>query len=209
MVLVPGLVEMRDGKIISKEDGYMLIGAASRLLEKLARYEKVNTSIFVPLFTNVLQSQAPLRVKDWVSACLLKLEQVSEGRGYQIEVPLDLEVTIHDTIPWLVTEIGEDFSPTVRERAVMHLRHLMSQGRSTYAAAIANSGGIFPLVSLLKAGSSDARDAAIAILYNLSMNEDNHPAIMAAGAVPCLVELIRRGVPEWKLALYLLRALPS
>ncbi|CAM6094598.1 unnamed protein product [Calypogeia fissa] len=204
-----GLVEMRDGKGISKEDGYMLIGAAARLLEKLARYEMVNVSVFAPLLTNVLQSEAPLKVKDWVSACLLKLEQVSKGRGFKLEVPLDLEVTIHDTIPWLVTEIGEDFSPTVRERAVMHLRHLITQGMSTYAAAIANSGGILPLVNLLKVGSSDARDAAIAILYNLSMNEDNHPPIMAAGVVPCLVELIRSGVPEWKLALYLLRALPS
>lgn len=200
---------MRAGKMISKEDSYMLIGAASRLLEKLARFERVKTSRFAPLLANILQSQVPLRVKDWVSVCLLKLEQVGDDLDYVLEVPMDLEVTIHDTIPWLITEMGEEFSPTVRERAVMHLRCLMSQGRSAYVVAVANKGGIVPLVNMLKVGSSDAKGASVAILYNLSMNKDNHPTMMASGVVPCLVELIRTRAPDWKLALYLLRTLPS
>ncbi|KAL2630411.1 hypothetical protein R1flu_015097 [Riccia fluitans] len=207
-----GKVIRHDGKALLNEEGYMLIVAASRLLEKLGKYQKLTLAPkFGALLINILRSDVPLRVKDWVSACLLKLEQLSNGFGdeFQLELPVDFEVTVHDTIPWLVTEMGKDFSPTVRERAAMHLRQLISQGSSGYLAAIANAGGVYPLVDLLKEGTAEARAAAIAILYNLSMNEENHSVILAAGASPSLVDLVRRGGPGWKLALYLLRALPT
>ncbi|KAL3688296.1 hypothetical protein R1sor_014605 [Riccia sorocarpa] len=207
-----GKVTRRDGTTMLVEEGYMLVGAASRLLGKVGKYQKLKLAPkFASLLTNILRSDVPLRVKDWVSACLLKLERMSNGFGdeFQIGVPVDFEVTVHDTIPWLVTEIGNDFSPTVRERAVMHLRQLMSQGSSAYSAAIINAGGVYPLVDLLRKGTAEARAAALAVLYNLSMNEENHSVILAAGATPALVDLIRRGGLGWNLALYLLRALPT
>ncbi|KAL3688298.1 hypothetical protein R1sor_014607 [Riccia sorocarpa] len=207
-----GKVRRRDGTTLRNEEGYMLVGAASRLLRKVGKYEKLKLAPkFASLLTNILRSDVPLRVKDWVSACLLKLEQMSNGFGneFQIGIPVDFEITVHDTIPWLVTEIGNDFSPTVRERAVMHLRQLMSQGSSAYSAVVINSGGVYPLVDLLREGTAEARAGALAVLYNLSMNEKNHSVILAAGAAPALVDLIRRGGLGWKLALYLLRALSS
>jgi hypothetical protein len=43
----------------------------------------------------------------------------------------------------------------------------------------------------------------------LGMDSENHPAMLAAKIIPCLKRLVKTGAPEWKLALYLLRALPT
>jgi len=73
---------------------------------------------------------------------------------------------------------------------------------------MADSGGIFPLVKMLEEGDEDALEAALAILYNLSMDPENHPAIIAAGVVPLLKRIIVAEGPHGTKALQLLRTLP-
>lgn len=192
-----------------KEEIWSAMGAASRLLIKLLGFEGICNSIecehFVCVLRGILKSTIPLNVKDWVAACLLKLGLV--GMASDLSFPINLEVTLHDTIPKLIEGVGVMSPPTTREKSVVELHNIVSQGVVDYAVAIANSGAIFPLVNLLDEGSERAQEAALAILYNLGMNDENHPAIVAAGAIPHLERLVRLERSEWKLALYLLRAL--
>ncbi|OAE19512.1 hypothetical protein AXG93_4794s1240 [Marchantia polymorpha subsp. ruderalis] len=202
-----------DEIVLDREDGYRFVAALSRLVQTIARSAKFeNPSELAKILRNILQDEsAPLNIKDWVSASLIKLEQVCKGFGEDnpVEAFVDFEVHVRDTIPWLVRELGPDFSPIVRERAVTHLRLLLCQGSNAYATAVASAGAVDKLADLLKSGSDIARAASVSVLYTLSMNEENHPAMLAAGLAPCLVELVRRKVPEWRLAFYLLRALPK
>lgn len=192
-----------------KEEIWSAMGAASRLLIKLLGFEGICNSIecehFVCVLRGILKSTIPLNVKDWVAACLLKLGLV--GMASDLSFPINLEVTLHDTIPKLIEGVGVMSPPTTREKSVVELHNIVSQGVVDYAVAIANRGAIFPLVNLLDEGSERAQEAALAILYNLGMNDENHPAIVAAGAIPHLERLVRLERSEWKLALYLLRAL--
>ena len=57
-------------------------------------------------------------------------------------------------------------------------------------------------------GDGDALEASLAILYNLSMDPENHPAIIAAGAVPLLKRIVVAESSHWNRALQLLRTLP-
>lgn len=192
-----------------KEEIWSAIGAASRLLVKLLGFESICNSIecvhFVHVLRGILKSNIPLNVKDWVAACLLKLGLV--GMASDLNFPIYLEVTLHDTIPKLIEGVGVMSSPTTREKAVVELHNIVSQGVVDYAVAIANRGAIFPLVNLLGEGSERAQEASLAILYNLGMNAENRPTIVAAGAIPHLERLVRLERSESKVALYLLRAL--
>lgn len=74
--------------------------------------------------------------------------------------------------------------------------------------AVAAAGGIFPLVKMIEERDGDALEASLAVLCTLSMDPENHPAIIAAGAVPLLKRIVLAESPHWNLALQLLRALP-
>lgn len=63
-------------------------------------------------------------------------------------------------------------------------------------------------MKLLEESNGDALEATLAILYNLSMDAENHPAIIAAGAVPLLKRIVLAEGPHWTSALQLLRTLP-
>lgn len=192
-----------------QEEIWSAIGAASRLLVKLLGFKGICNSIecihFVHVLRRILKSKIPLNVKDWVAACLLKLDFV--GMASDLNFPINLEVNLHDTIPKLIEGVGVMSSPTTREKAVVELHNIVSQGVLDYSVAMANRGAIFPLVNLLGEGSERAQEAALAILYNLGMDEENHPAIVAAGAIPHLERLVHLERSESKVALYLLRAL--
>ncbi|CAM6036739.1 unnamed protein product [Sphagnum compactum] len=194
-------------------DLWATITSAAKLLERLVRVEKVARQLrclqFASALVKILESPiSPLDVKDWVCPCLLRLQSLTP-KSMILDAPLDMEIAVHDTIPRLVQEITDTPIPEVQERAVLQLRNLLSHGLGAYSAAVSNTGGIFPLVNLLETGTTDARAAAIAVLYNLGMDSENHPAMLAAKIIPCLKRLVKTGAPEWKLALYLLRALPT
>lgn len=203
---------METQDIIEKEDTWAAVAAASRLLNKLLMHEQIRAAIdcrgLSLLLAKVLKTDIPLHVKDWVSACLLNLDRLV-GVTTIVSIPIELEVIVHDTIPRLVNEIGTSFDPGVQERAAIQLHELVSHGVEEYVAAISNAGGIFPLVELLEKGTPKAREAALSVLYNLGTNEENHPALIRAGVVTSLQRMVRSEFPQWKLALYLLRALPT
>lgn len=120
-----------------------------------------------------------------------------------------MEVTLYETIPRLIEQIKSSFSLEVQESAVVELNRIVSEGVVDATRAVALKGGIFPLVKLIDEGSERAIEAALAILYNLSMDSENHPAIIAAGAVPALRRIVLSQRVQWRQALYLLRTLPT
>nr|PNR35431.1 hypothetical protein PHYPA_023331 [Physcomitrium patens] len=203
-------VKVQEGDV-SNADSWMVIIAASKLLEGLVKHDtvvdKIDIDQVAAVLLNILQaSTSPSYVKNWVSPCLRRLQSRVTDKG---SLPIGLEITIHGRIPELLEEIGETSELDVQEKAVLEMQDLVSEGVGAYSAAIASGGGIFPLVSLLENGTDMARSAALAVLYNLGMDEENHAAMLAAEAVPALQRLIKREVPDWKLALYLLRTLPT
>nr|XP_016467347.1 PREDICTED: uncharacterized protein LOC107789979 [Nicotiana tabacum] len=194
------------------EEAGHAISAASRLLTRLLDFEqfcrKVNASHFTKLLRKVLKSDIPLYHKDWVAACLVKLRYLS-GPYFDYDTPINLEVTLYETIPRLVEQIKTSYSPEVQEAAVVELNRIMSEEVVNSTRAVAAEGGIFTLVKLLENGSERAVEASLAILYNLSMDSENHAAIIAAGAVPILRRLVLSQRSHWMRALRLLRTLPT
>ena len=65
------------------------------------------------------------------------------------------------------------------------------------------------LVKVIEEGSERAVEAALAILYNISIDSENHSAIIAAGAIPTLRRIVLSQGPQWTRALHLLRTLPT
>nr|GMD26610.1 Coatomer beta subunit [Ipomoea batatas] len=194
-----------------EEAGYA-ISAASRLLTKLLDFEhfrrKINAYHFTKLLRGVLKSDIPLYHKDWVAACLVKLSSLS-GPYSGFENPINMEVTLYETIPRLVEQMKTSFSPEVQEAAVVELNRIISEGVVDSTRAVSAEGGIFPLVKLIENGTERAVDAGLAILYNLSMDSENHAAIIAAGAVPVLRRIVLSQRSHWTRALRLLRNLPT
>ncbi|XP_031122636.1 uncharacterized protein LOC116025531 isoform X2 [Ipomoea triloba] len=194
-----------------EEAGYA-ISAASRLLTKLLDFEhfrrKINAYHFTKLLRGVLKSDIPLYHKDWVAACLVKLSSLS-GPYSGFENPINMEVTLYETIPRLVEQMKTSFSPEVQEAAVVELNRIISEGVVDSTRAVSAEGGIFPLVKLIENGTERAVDAGLAILYNLSMDSENHAAIIAAGAVPVLRRIVLSQRSHWARALRLLRNLPT
>ncbi|ONI31772.1 hypothetical protein PRUPE_1G330100 [Prunus persica] len=194
------------------EEAGLAISAASRLFTKLLDSEnfcqKIDSAHFTKLLCDILESNIPLNNKDWVAACLVKLGSLS-GPRLGFEDPINMEVTLYETIPRLMEQIKTSFSPEAKEAAVVELNRIISEGVVDSTQAIASEGGIFPLVKLIEEGSERAIDACLAILYNLSMDSENHSAIVAAGAVPVLRRIVLSQRPQWTRALRLLRTLPT
>ncbi|TMW92143.1 hypothetical protein EJD97_013448 [Solanum chilense] len=194
------------------EDAGYAISAASRLLTRLLDFEQfchiVNVSHFTKLLRKVLKSDIPLYHKDWVAACLVKLSYLS-GPNFDYNNPINLEVTLYETIPRLIEQMKTSYSREVEEASVVELNRITSEEVVNSTRAVAAEGGIFPLVKVLENGSERAVEAALAILYNLSMESENHATIIAAGAVPILRRLVLAQGSHWMRALRLLRTLPT
>ncbi|KAJ4973287.1 hypothetical protein NE237_006461 [Protea cynaroides] len=197
---------------IEAEEAGLAISAASRLVTKLLDFESflhaINSMHTTRLLRKVLKSNIPLHNKDWVAACLVKLESLS-GSHVDPENPIKMEVTIYQKIPRLIEQIGTSFSPEAQEAAVVELNGIISEGVVDCTRMVAAEGGIFPLVKVIERGSGRAVEASLAILYNLSMESENHSAIIAAGAVPALRRIVLSQGPQWMQALHLLRTLPT
>eukprot|EP00897_Mesotaenium_endlicherianum_P008955 jgi/Mesen1/8088/ME000434S07338 len=199
-----GALDPTDGQ----HPAWLVVRTAVNIVTKLARLEPprhreaLASSGVVPALTSLLRSKStPLDVKDVVSEAILTVRHVS----------LDPEVTAYGTIPRLIGQINDDAPPPSRKEAVSVLQNLAAFGRPEYLAAIADFGGIFPLVQLLDDFNQPAREAALTILAKLGENDENHPAMVAAGAPSALEKVIRlRYVEEsepWKKALGLLKLL--
>ncbi|TXG57162.1 hypothetical protein EZV62_018475 [Acer yangbiense] len=193
------------------EEACLAISAASRLLTKLLDSKQFSQTIkashFIKLLRQILKSNVPLHYKDWVAACLVKLSCLSDP-NVDFDNPINMEVTIYETIPRLIEQMKSSFSPEAREAAAVELNRIISEGVVDSTRAIASEGGIFALVKLIEEGSERGVEAGLAILYNLSMNSENHTLILAAGAVPALRRIVQSQRPQWTRALRLLRNLP-
>jgi hypothetical protein len=183
-----------------------------RLLTKLLEFDlfvrSINSEKFTLLLRRMLKSSSPLQSKDWLAACLIKLESRSGSSGDHGVTSVDMEITICESIPRLVDQMMTSFSIENKRNAAVELKGIISGGVVEYTRTLAAAGGIFPLVKLLEESNGDALEATLAILYNLSMEPENHPAIIAAGAVPLLKQIVLTGGPHWTSALQLLRTLP-
>lgn len=176
----------------------------TRLLDYEHFRDTIDSSQFTTLLLQILKSDIPVHYKDWVAACLVKLNSISGP----FENPITTEITLHETIPRLIEQIKNSFSTEAQEAAVVELNRIISEDVVGATQAVAVQGGIFPLVKLLEEGSDRAVEAGLAVLYNLSMDNENHPAILAAGATPILRRIVLSGRPQWMKALRLLRNLP-
>ncbi|EPS73296.1 hypothetical protein M569_01459 [Genlisea aurea] len=200
--------------ILALEEAGQTVSAASRLLLKLLDHQQFRAAIDAQNLTaslrSVLRSDIPLDNKNWVVASLLKL--TSQPGGFRPSLSIIIpELILYETIPRLIRVISDSPSSESQEAAVLELNRLVSEGLVDSTRAVASGGGIYPLVKLMEKGSSSDRavEASLAILYNLSMERENHAAIVAAGAVPVLRKLVIAERPPWVRALRLLRALPS
>jgi len=199
---------------VQVEEVGLAISSASRLLTKLLDLElfrhNINPSLFTKLLRKILKSNIPLQYKDWTAACLVKLGSLYGPTPIlEFENPINMEVTLYEKIPRLIDQMRSSFSLEAQETAVLELNRIISEGMVDATRAVASDGGIFPLVKLIEGGSERAVEAAICILYNLSMDNENHAAILAAGAVPALRRIILSERSQWKRALRLLRNLPT
>lgn len=194
------------------EEAGLTISAASRLLTKLLDFEqfhqRINHAQFTKLLRKTLRSNIPIQYKDWVGACLVKLSSLS-GPDRDLDNPVELEVTLYETVPRLVEQIKNSFSTEAQEAAVLELNRIIAEGVADCTRAVVDEGGIFALVKLIEGRSARAVEAALAILYNISMDSENHAAILAAGAVPALKRIVLSQGPQWMRALHLLRTLPT
>ncbi|XP_062110147.1 uncharacterized protein LOC133821976 [Humulus lupulus] len=194
------------------EEAGLAISAAAGLLTKLLDSEQfsrnINSSHFTKLLRYILKSSIPLHCKDWVAACLVKLSSLS-GPKPNLDDPINMEVTLYETIPRLIEQLKTSSSLQTKEAAVIELNRIISEGIIDSTRAVASEGGIIPLVELVEEGSERAVEAGLAILYNLSMDSENHMEIMAAGAVPVLRRMVLSQRPQWTRALHLLRTLPT
>lgn len=188
------------------------VSAAVRLLSKLLNFDlfirSINGEKFTSLLRRMLKSNFPLQSKDCLAACLIKLESRAGLSGDHGVSSIDMEITIYETIPRLIEQMMTSLSFENKRSAVIELNKIISGGVLEYTRAVADSGGIFPLVKMLEEADGDALEAILAILYNLSMDPENHPAIIAAGAVPLLKRIVRTEAPQWSSAIQLLRTLP-
>ncbi|KAK9705289.1 hypothetical protein RND81_07G045500 [Saponaria officinalis] len=189
------------------EETGLAISAASRLLTKLVDNPEFLNSIdldqFTKLLRQILKSEIPLHYKDWVAACLVRLSLFSSP----FESSINTEVTLYETIPRLIEQIKTS-SADGQEAAVVQLNRIIAEGVEGASQSIASHGGIFPVVKAIEEGSDTVIEAGMAILYNLSMDSENHSAILAAGAVPLLTRMVRSDTPHSMRALRLLRNLP-
>ncbi|XP_076921946.1 uncharacterized protein LOC143583550 [Bidens hawaiensis] len=195
------------------EETGLAVSAASRLLTRLLDVEHfrqtINSSRHTDTLRKILTSKIPLHYKDWVAACLVKLTSLSGPTDLGSENPINTEVMLYETIPRLIEQLKDCYSFKDRETAVLELNRIISKGVVDSTRAVAGQGGIFLLVKLIEEGNDRVVEAGLAILYNLSMDVENHPAIVVAGAVPTLRRIVLSERPQWVRALHLLRTLPT
>lgn len=198
--------------LLEVEEAGLAISAASRLLTKLLDSEQfcrnINSRHFMKLLRDILKSSIPLNCKDWVAACLVKLGSLLDPKR-NLKESINVEVTLYETIPRLIEQLKTSSSLQAKEAAVVELNRIISEGIIDSTRAVASEGGISPLVKLIEEGSDRAVEAGLAILYNLSMDSENHLEIVAAGAVPVLRRIVLSHRPQWTRALHLLRTLPT
>ncbi|KAF7132218.1 hypothetical protein RHSIM_Rhsim09G0093800 [Rhododendron simsii] len=205
--------EQPELRALEVEEAGLAVSAASRLLTRLLDFDSFSSTIqnpshFISLLRKILRSSIPLPYKNWVASALRKLSSLSDGPFISRENPIYLEVIRYETIPRLIEQM-ESPSLELQEATVVELYRTISEGGADSIGAVAAAGGIFPLVKLIEEGTERAVEAGLAILYDLSMDTENHPAIIAAGAVPALRRIILSQEPQWTRALDLLRALPT
>ncbi|CAH8383004.1 unnamed protein product [Eruca vesicaria subsp. sativa] len=197
--------------LLELEEAGLTISAASRLLTKLLDSDSfrqtVDLTLFTELLRKILRSNLPLHYKDWVASCLVKLTSLSSPSP-SLNNPINVEVTLYKTIPSLVEQMSFASSPEAKEAAVLELNKIVSEGVPESTQALASHGGIEPLVKLLEERNERCVEASLSVLYNLSMDSENHTAIIRAGAVPVLRRIVMSQRPQWKKALRLLRDLP-
>ncbi|XVF43600.1 hypothetical protein PTKIN_Ptkin02bG0052600 [Pterospermum kingtungense] len=200
-----------DKYALELEEAGLAVSAASRLLTRLLDserfHQKIDSAHFTKLLRKILKSDIPLHNKDWVAACLVKLSSLS-GSSVDSENPINIEVTLYETIPRLAEQIKLSLSPEAQEAAVVELNRIISEGVVDSTRAVASEGVIFPLAKIIEEGSERAVEAALSILYNLSMDSENHSAIISSGAVPALKRIVLSQRSQWTRALRLLRNLP-
>ncbi|CAI9096025.1 OLC1v1032087C1 [Oldenlandia corymbosa var. corymbosa] len=205
-------VERPEFVVLKVEEAGRAISAACRLLTRLLDFGQFCSVIDIQQFTlllrKILKSEINVHDKDWVAASLVKLGSIS-GPNLDLENPVTMDVTLYETIPRLIEKIKTSFSQEVQEAAVLELNRIISEGVVDSTRAVAAEGGIFTLVKLLETGNERAIEAGLMILYNLSMDTENHAAIIAAGAVPILRRIVLSQKPQWTQALRLLRVLPT
>ncbi|XP_024009143.1 uncharacterized protein LOC18992637 isoform X2 [Eutrema salsugineum] len=198
--------------LLELEEAGLTISAASRLLTKLLDSESFRKTMDMTLFTEllrkILRSSLPLHYKDWVASCLVKLTSLSSPSQSLNNNPINVEVTLYKTIPRLVEQLSFSSSPEAKEAAVLELNKIVSEGVPESTQALASHGGIEPLVKLLEERNERCVEASLSVLYNLSMDSENHTAIIRAGAVPVLRRIVMSQRPQWQKALRLLRDLP-
>ena len=97
---------------------------------------------------------------------------------------------------------GDDATKTEAARALRNLASGVPDPWRANRVAIANAGGIAPLVELLRDGSAEAKAQAAEALAVLMFNVDNRALIAEAGGIPLLVELLRDGTvgAKWSAA---------
>ena len=98
---------------------------------------------------------------------------------------------------------GDDAAKLAAARALSDLTcYLPRSVLDANKVAIAEAGGIPPLVELLRDGSAEAKRQAVRALgslaYNNNANDANQALIAEAGGIPPLVELMRDGSAEAK-----------
>ena len=82
-------------------------------------------------------------------------------------------------------------TPAGQEEAAGAIMNLVTESPKRQKA-VADAGGIMPLVMLLTWGTAAAREQAAAALGNLAhKNEINRKAIVAAQALPALIEMVK------------------
>ncbi|KAI3491863.1 hypothetical protein L1887_43726 [Cichorium endivia] len=195
---------------LETEEAGRAVSTASRLLTRLLDSQNFQKNINVLRFTNslrkILTSKIPLQNKDWVAACLIKL---GSQNNLTQNNPINTDIIIYETIPRLIEQIKDSYAPEIQENAVFELNRIVSEGVVEYSRAVANNGGIFAIVKAVEEGNDRVVEGGLAVLYNLSMEAENHPAMVAAGVVPVLRRIVVCERVEWVKALHLLRMLPT
>ncbi|XP_071686310.1 uncharacterized protein [Rutidosis leptorrhynchoides] len=198
---------------LEAEEVGLAVSAASRLLTRLLDSDlfrkTVNASQLTDALRKILISKIPLQNKNWVAACLVKLGPLSDPVKLGSENPINTEVILYETIPRLIEQIKDTYPLETRGTAVLELNRIISEGVADSTRVVARDGGIFQLAKLIEEGNDKVVEAGLAILYNLSMDPENHPAMLAAGVVPTLRRIVLSERPQWVRALRLLRTLPT
>lgn len=206
-------VERPELIVLEVEEAGQAISAAARLFTRLVDIQEFRQNIdhhrFTEILRKILISNIPLHNKDWVAACLVKLSFFFSGLHHHHHHPINIEVTLYETIPRLIEQIQTSVSPETQEAAAVELNRIISEGFIDSTRAVASKGGIFPLVKLIESGSDRAVEAGLSVLYNLSMDSENQPVIVSAGAIPILRRIVHSQKPYWTRALLLLRTLPT